>query len=120
MNVSAVFRSPPRFHLGQNVLLRYEEKRKRKKVAQCNLFGIVTGIRFCPEESEYVGWIYDLQAYKLIIDGELKYPNAEHEFPMTAECEENSLEPCDEEVDILTIIDNIYFRKELMRERFNW
>jgi hypothetical protein len=119
MNVNPAFRSPPIFEFGQNVILRYEESRKGRKVAQCILYGVIIGIRFCPEESDYVGWVYDLQAYKLTIDDEIRYPDDDMPPSLTAECKEINLETCSEQIDLQKIIDSIYFRKKLIEESLN-
>jgi hypothetical protein len=117
MNVNPAFPSPPIFEFGQNVILGYEEERKGRKVAQCNLYGVIIGIRFCPEESDYAGWVYDIQAYKLTIDDQIEYPVGDMSFPFTAECRETNLEICCEKVNLQEIIDTIFFRKKLIDKR---
>lgn len=116
MNVNPAFPSQPLFEFGQNVILRYDERRKKEKVARCILHGVVIGIRFCPEESNYAGWVYNLQAYKLTTDDEIRYPSGNIDFPFTAECEEANLEVCFEQVDLQEIINDIYFRMKLIEE----
>ena len=111
MDITRLFGSQPKFQLGNHVFSLDSYSEVNDEVVCCKSYGVITAIKFCPENSAYLGWTYELQVYKIISGTAFKhqvnlYPNL-----LYYDAYEIDLYMCPKKIDILKIINSLKLKQ---------